>query len=698
MNLKKLVLKERFLAPGEKSEFDMYRRVAKAISYNKKEEQEFYRLMSEGKFLPNTPTLVNAGRKGSSNQLAACFVLPIEDSMESIFTTLKNAAIIQKTGGGVGYDFSNIRPKGSTVGSSSGVASGPVSFMEVYDAATNAIKQGGIRRGANMGILRIDHPDIEEFIACKEDITRFNNFNISVAITDEFLDAVKNDKLFSLRFAGKEYKKVNARKLWNKIATQAHKTGEPGIVFIDRVNEKHPLYDKIEATNPCGEQPLLPYEACNLGSMNLSKYVINGKFNKEEFKKDVKIAVRFLDNVIDKGNYPLEKITEVVKSNRKIGLGVMGYADMLIKLGLVYGSDEAIETTEKIASIFREAAIEGSQLLAKEKGSFPNIENSKWTTPMRNATVTTIAPTGTISILAETSGGIEPIFMPYYYTYRMDRKFLVIHPLFEEMLKERGRLEEFKELAELYSDDLSKLPLEKFDPELHRLFIDAHTITPKEHIDTQAIWQKYIDNAVSKTINLPEDATVEEVAEAYSYAYEKGLKGLTVYRDGSRGYAVLSSKDEDAEKEQFPKVRDEWQKGYTTKVPSGCGNLWITINEDSTGYINEVFISNGSNGGCPNIEGEARLISLALRNGVSMEEVLDQLESVVCPKAVASKKTNAKSCSDAVAKTIRKYINLKKGNVKDKKGNTLKCPNCEAELATQEGCVTCKHCGWSLCS
>ena len=472
-------------------------------------------------------------------------------------------------------------------------------------------------------------------------------------------------------------------------------------VYDMTVEDCHNFFANNVLIHNCGEQPLLPYEACNLGSINLSKHVKNGRIDFEELDKTIFTAVRFPDNAIDKNKYPLPQIEEKVKQNRKIGLGVMGYADMLIKLGLVYGSPDALDITNTVAKHIQYTAESASNRLAEEKGSFPALGNSTWNVKMRNATVTTIAPTGTISILAECSGGIEPIFSPYYFTNRMDRQFLEIHPLFESLLKEKGLLSDFLNIIKEYKDDLSKFDLSKFDAELHRLFVPAHSITPEQHIQVQSIWQKYTHNAVSKTINLPSSATVNDVKSAYMDAFNKGCKGVTVYRDGSRGYAVLSTKNSEQENKPRAKERDLWQSGVTTKVPTGCGKLWITINEDSEGNVNEVFIRNGDDGGCPNIEGEARLISLALRSGIPLEDVLDQLSSVKCPRSIASKRTQAKSCSDAVARTIREYLDIKSGtNTAENSESENVCPNCGESLGAGnmvEGCITCRNCGWSQC-
>jgi len=546
----KIVLR-RFLARNKEGEIiespeEMFRRIAKNIAkedkkYNQdkeKSEKEFYEAMTNLEFMPNIPILANAGR--SLQQLAACFVIPIPDSLEGIFQALKEMALIQKTGGGTGFSFSRLRPEGSIVRETGGVASGPVSFMQVFDCATAAIKEGGIRRGANMGILGIEHPDIEKFIKCK-DKGSFSNFNISVAINDKFMNAVQENKTFELVFNGKLHKKVSAKKLFNMIAKHAWQTGDPGILFIDTINKANPTpsLGKIEATNPCGEQPLLPFESCVLGSINLMKIIENNRINWKKLEYLVELGVHFLDNCIDASSYPVPEIEKIVKANRKIGLGVMGFADMLISLGIPYNSQEAVEKAEEIMSFIQKKAHEASSKLAEIRGNFPNFKKSIWkskTKYMRNATCTTIAPTGTIGIIANCSQGIEPIFAVSYVRYTHFGKLAEINPLFKQ-ISEKYKLPkyEFGKIFEIGSVKQSTLP-----PEVKRLFLSAHEIEPAWHVKVQAAFQKYTDNAVSKTVNLPEDASVKDVEKIFMLAYKLGCKGLTIYRHKSKPFQVLA--------------------------------------------------------------------------------------------------------------------------------------------------------------
>ncbi len=534
---------------------EMFRRVAKTVAsvekiYDKKAdlrawEESFYRLLSDFLFLPNSPTLMNAGT--SIGQLSACFVIPVEDSIAGIFDAVKDMALIHQSGGGTGFSFSRLRPRGDVVKSTGGIASGPVSFMKVFDAATDVIKQGGRRRGANMGILRVDHPDIIEFITAKETEGVLSNFNISAGVTEKFMKAVKEDNKYPLinPRSGETVKKIRARDVFDLIATMAWRTGDPGIVFLDRINRSNPtpLVGEIESTNPCGEQPLLPYESCNLGSINLSKMVLNGKVDYEKLESTVRLSVRFLDNVIDASKFPLKEIEKKTKENRKIGLGVMGFAEMLIQLSIPYDSERAIKTGEQIMKFISEKAHAASVELAEKRGSFSNFSGSTWKDKgfkqMRNSTVTTVAPTGTISIIANTTSGIEPIFAVSFIRNVMEgTKLLEVNPFFEEALRKRGIYSE--ELMIKLAKTGSIRELEEIPDDIRRLFVTALDIEPQWHVKMQAAFQQYVDNAVSKTVNLPKDATIEDVRGIFQLADKLGCKGITVYRYGSKTEQVLS--------------------------------------------------------------------------------------------------------------------------------------------------------------
>ncbi|MBW3021399.1 adenosylcobalamin-dependent ribonucleoside-diphosphate reductase, partial [Candidatus Woesearchaeota archaeon] len=487
----------------------MFRRVAKAVSSGPRQYLEFYHMLSSLDFLPNSPTLMNAGTK--LGQLSACFVLPIEDSMESIFETLKDMALIFQSGGGCGYSFSSIRPEGDLVKSTKGIASGPVSFMTIFDKATEVIKQGGKRRGANMAVLHYTHPDILKFITIKRDHITLQNFNISVAVDKKFFDSVsKNKSYFLVNPRNNKKTKISARKVFDEIVNSAWLTGDPGLLFIDEINKEHPLKDNVEATNPCGEQPLLPYESCNLGSINLSNFVKNKEIDYERLKTTIRLAVEFLDNVIDINKYPIDEIKRITKDNRKIGLGVMGFADMLVKLGIRYGSTKSIVTAEHLMKFITTEARKKSEELGKRKGDFPNFKRSKLYKKykhMRNATVTTIAPTGSISLIADVSSGIEPIFAKNYTRVIMGKKTRLKHKLYSKKTKP--------------------------------YFITAHDVKPDQQVKILAAFQKYIDNAVSKTVNLKSTATKEQIANIFKLAYKLNCKGITVYRDKSKKEQIL---------------------------------------------------------------------------------------------------------------------------------------------------------------
>lgn len=520
---------------------EMFRRVAKAVASangDKDYEEKFYGMMARLEFLPNSPTLMNGGT--DLGQLSACFVLPVDDNIESIMDGVKNTVLIHKSGGGTGFSFSRLRPKNDVVRSTGGVASGPISFMRVYDVATDVIKQGGKRRGANMGILHVSHPDIMDWLVMKETEGAFSNFNISVGVTDKFMRAVKNNRSFGLvnPRTGKVVKSISARAIWNLLITMAWRNGEPGIVFFDEINRKNPLpkLGKIEATNPCAEQPLHPYESCNLGSVNLSAMVKDGAVDWEKLRGTVRLAVRFLDDVIDVNNYPLPQIGETTKENRKIGLGVMGFADMLIKLGVRYNSRKALALASRVMACVTECARNESAKLGKERGSFPNFPQSDWSEhyeAMRNATVTTIAPTGSISIIAGCSSGIEPVFS-YVVTKKLadslGTDLTEVHPLLAEELAKRGIAVE---------DFASHGNLDFLPRKTREVFVAALDLTAEDHVRMQAAFQKHVDNAVSKTINFPESATITDVETAFLLAHRLGCKGLTVYRNNSRNKQVL---------------------------------------------------------------------------------------------------------------------------------------------------------------
>jgi ribonucleoside-diphosphate reductase alpha chain len=557
-----LVLQKRILARDAnggviETPDEMFQRVARSIASADLDygtpadaaasEQAFLEVMTRLEFLPNSPTLMNAGR--DLGQLSACFVLPIEDSMESIFSTLADTALIQKSGGGTGFSFSRLRPKEDTIQSTQGESSGPVSFMRLYNFATEVTRLGGKRAGANMAILRVDHPDIEEFIGAKTNPLELNTFNISVAVTDEFMERVKTGEPYDLinPRTGMTVGQLDARIVFNRIVESAWRNGEPGVIFIDRINRDNPTPDlgPIESTNPCGEQPLLPYESCVLGSINLARFHRDGEVNYERLKEVVAVGVHFLDNIIDKSEFPIREIKLKTTANRKIGLGVMGWADLLLELGIPYDSDEAVNLAGEVMSFIAEEALRASIELAKERGPFPrwqleSIYKHSNQSPRRNATVTTVAPTGTISLIANCSSGIEPIYSLAYHRLSFgSERMLFVHPLFAQYAAEHGFFSE--SLVERVSEKGSLSDIPNVPLEAKRLFVTTHDIAPEWHVKMQAAFQKHIDAAVSKTINFRNGATVDDVMRSYELAYELGCKGLTIYRDGSRELQVLST-------------------------------------------------------------------------------------------------------------------------------------------------------------
>jgi len=706
--------------------------------------EAFYVMMLRLDFLPNSPTLMNAGRE--LQQLSACFVLPVEDSMESIFEAVKNTALIHKSGGGTGFSFSRLRPHADVVRSTKGVSSGPISFMTVFDAATETIKQGGTRRGANMGILRVDHPDILDFITCKSQTNRLNNFNISVALSEEFMKAVENGEEYSLvnPHSREVTGRLPAREVFERIVDSSWKNGEPGMIFIDRINRDNPTpkLGAIESTNPCGEQPLLPYESCNLGSINLANMLVtqdgHARIDYDKLKSTVQTAVRFLDDVIDMNNYPLPEIRHMTVGNRKIGLGVMGFADMLIALGIPYDSDEALAMAQELMSFVQEESGAASCNLARERGPFPNYDVSVFPerggATRRNATTTTIAPTGTISIIAGVSSGIEPIFALSYIRNVMDNDHLVeVHPLFDAEMRRRG----------LYSvermTELSKVGtlrhMESIPEDVARVYVTAHDISPEAHLRMQAAFQKYTENAVSKTVNFQSDATRDDIRKVFVLAYRLGCKGVTVYRDKSRDEQVLNiggvnAKAGTQEQEPVsgpepfvtPRPRPDTLIGVTKEIKTSCGKLYVTINRDEKGIF-EVFNQMGKAGGCAASQSEAigRLASLALRSGVQPGMIVKQLKGISChlPSWGGNGGGKILSCADAVSKAIEWYLEnfeamfpgfpmpvaetarpaAKKASHSAGEEEIARgaCPDCGSQVERQEGCLKCRSCGFSEC-
>lgn len=681
----------------------------------KKLEDQFYNMMARLEFLPNSPTLMNAGRE--LGQLSACFVLPVGDSMEEIFDAVKYTALIHKSGGGTGFSFSSLRPANDVVLTTTGISSGPISFMRVFDVATETIKQGGTRRGANMGILRVDHPDIMDFIMCKADNKQLNNFNISVGLTEVFMMSVENDENFDLINPrnGKVAGTLNARKVFDRIVTQAWENGEPGIVFLDRLNRDNPTphVGVIESTNPCGEQPLLPYESCNLGSINLGKMVKDGQIDWAKLKEVVHLAVHFLDNVVEVNKYPLPQIHDMTLGNRKIGLGIMGWADMLILIGVSYDSKDAIVLAEKVMQFIHDEGHAASRELAKKRGPFPNFEGSVYDQrgepPIRNATITTIAPTGTISIIANSSSGVEPLFAVSYVRQVMDDDILVeVNPRFEMIARERGFYS--LELMQRIAEHGSIRDMEDIPSDIQSVFATAHDIPPEVHIEMQAAFQKYTDNAVSKTVNFSNSATIDDVAKVYHLAYTMDCKGVTIYRDGSRDKQVLSTlKKEDQtqrmsideEKTVVKRERPKVLKGWTYQMRTGCGPLYVTVNEDKTGIF-ELFTTMGKAGGCAASQSEAigRMVSLAWRSGVQARQVVKQLQGISCHSPSGFGENKVLSCADAVAKAIQSHMadnggqEIIKVKIAFVKGA---CPECGGIVEHEGGCAVCHLCGYSEC-
>ena len=784
----KVVLQRRYLSKDREGNVledpdGMFRRVAHNLSqsdllYGESEhdrrdtEQRFYEVMQRLEFLPNSPTLMNAGRE--LQQLSACFVLPVEDSLDSIFTKVKQTALIHKSGGGTGFAFSRLRPEGDVVGSTGGVASGPVSFINAFDAATDVVKQGGTRRGANMGILHVTHPDILAFISSKEDGQHLTNFNISVAVTEDFMQKVQRDQEYDLINPRTDQieKQLNAREVFERMTELAWRTGDPGIVFLDRINRDNPnpQLGDIESTNPCGEQPLLPYESCNLGSLNLARMVTytndDVKIDWDRMAEVITTAVHMLDSVIDMNEYPIPEIAEMSRKTRRIGLGVMGWSDLLIQMGIRYDSEAALQMAEQVMQFIQQQTYRASAALASRREVFPEWSRSVYNRgpnpqPMRNSAPVTIAPTGTISIIAGASSGIEPLFALSYVRNVMDNTRLVEgNAYFEAVARHEGfySSELMEELAN--SGSLDDLDVPGWVKDVFRV---SHDINPQWHVQMQGAFQTYTDNAVSKTINFPRDATVADVAAAYQGAYDLGCKGITVYRDGSKADQVLSTGSAnkattpesnpvviEVPSPRVPRERPRQTQGITERVRTGHGNMYVTVNMDNQGQPFEVFGTMGKAGGCDAalLEAVSRLVSLALRAGIDASEVSQQLSGITCcpawddgtlvrsgPDAVAivldritSGVSNESNASDGVQLTlptgapafggdgpeVRPWMppqpNLSRHPAIGKaNGNgapvpqTLpgtyagRCPECNGGVVSQEGCLTCYSCGWNKC-
>jgi len=704
--------------------------------------KSFYKLMGSRKFLPNSPTLMNAG-KNNGLQYSGCFVLPVPDSLEGIFDAIKYQAIIHQSGGGTGFSFSRLRQRGSMVKRSRGVASGPISFMRVFNEATQQIKQGGTRRGANMGILRVDHPDVREFITCKLD-GGLANFNISVAATDKFMKALAKGEKYDLvePHSGEVIGQEDAREIFDLICDCAWRSGDPGMIFIDRVNagpaNPVPSLGPVESTNPCGEQPLYPFDACNLGSIFLNYFVKEEKGKQqvdwEELKKTAGEAVRFLDDVIEINPYPLKQVWDTVRSIRRVGLGIGGWADMLYLLGVPYNSEEALKLAEKVMKTINDAAHESSQELAKVRGAFPLFKESiyKDGEPMRNAAITTIAPTGTIGIIANTSGGCEPVFaLAYKHMVKdesLNREMFFSDPAFTEVAKREGFWSE--ELMSRVAETGSVHGVAEVPEEWQKILVTAHEISPEWHVRMQAAWQKNLDNAVSKTINLPNEAVVDDVAKAYLSAYELGCMGITIYRDGCKEWQVLNvgTKKEEKKVEGVieaaeMRIRPSKLQGNTYKVQTPVGTAFVVINADESGNPFEVFINVGKAGSHVMADAEAmgRLISLSLRVPSTYpakavaEAIVDQLSGIGGADSVGFGNNRVRSLADGVAKVLREYVRLD-GNMSEnvieeepellatqqelplrvKRGDL--CPECgQASLVLEEGCQKCYSCGASKC-
>ena len=688
MDVRGEVLKlKNILAPGETEE-EMFRRVARHIAQVEKDkefwEEKFFKIMNEKIFFPNFPTLRNAGR--NSGNLAACLVLDIEDSRESIFETLKKACNAQAFGTGTGYNFSKLRPKGALIRSTGGKASGPVSFIRVYDLAVGEIiRQGGVRQGANMGILNCTHPDILEFIKAKS-THKISNFNFSVLVTDEFMKKAINGEEYDLidPQTGDKVGSLNAQMVFQEICKQAYKTGCPGLFFYDTVNKTYPSNLTLNATNPCGETPLHPGEYCNLGSLNLRKI---SKMSDEELQEVVRTSIRLLDNIIDVNNYVAIPETELTsKATRKVGLGIMGLADHLIEKGIAYDSEAALQEAERIMKKINEFAVIASEELAEEKGPFPLSDQFHFPRPRRNAQVTNIAPTGTISFLAGCSAGIEPLFGVAFQYKTGDGKVLYkVHDYFEKMCEERGIEVGIEEILK-QGGSIQKLD---YPRDLKNIFKTAYDIAPEWHVRMQASLQKYVEMSISKTVNLPEDSTIEDVKKIYIMAWKEGCKGITIYRDGTIEDQPIQFKAKESEYTR-PKVL----QGETERFDLGeCGKLYITINSDDQKRIREIFLARGYPGGCAAAQTAALAITISscLKLGMDPQTLVEKLKQIRCGKEFWDENNGSKikifGCAHAIALAIEHFL----------KRHTNICPSCGSKLIKKEGCTSCSNCSWGKC-
>jgi len=808
---KRYLVKDKTGKPVETPE-DMFWRVATTIAeadrrYGATDKQvektanQFYELMTQRRFEPNSPTLMNAGRP--LGQLSACFVLPVDDALSNghsgIYDTLRSMALIHQSGGGTGFSFSRLRPRGSMVRSTTGVASGPISFMQLYDASTDAVKQGGTRRGANMGILRVDHPDVMEFITCKEDLTKITNFNISVGITTKFMQALKAGGSYELvdPVTKKVTGTMQAQEVWDKMIEGAWRTGEPGVFFIDEANRYNPVphLGEYEATNPCGEQPLLAYDVCNLGSINVGYYVENGKMDWKSFAKDIHLSTRFLDNVIDANKYPLPEIDALSKRIRRIGLGVMGFADALIRLGIVYDSPEGVEFGRKVMEFVDVEGKKESARLAEERGAFPEWAQSIWgpdataardadgnrirpEMKLRNCNVTTVAPTGTISIIAGCSSGLEPLFAVAFMRNQAGVMMPDVNEDFVAIAKKEGWYSDalMERIAKTGSVIHDEVPVK-----WQQVFATANNISPEWHIKMQAAFQLHCDSAISKTTNFSHAATKDDVRAIYELAFEMKCKGVTVYRDGSRDGQVLSTGataeaaakrdgkvDDSAARQELAdlkerigelqsandrlqkllfdseaenlqrrqkRARPDVLKSTAIRKETPLGTMFVHITEDDKGQPFEVFINLGKAGGSAMADAEAmgRLVSLALRSGIPIQQVHRQLRGISSDRAVGLGPNKVLSVPDAIGLALEDWMRTKQGVQQEllTTSETLSapsapapksmpvataggaqmqfeavnsgdafigtCPDCGSQLEFAEGCVKCHVCGFSEC-